>query len=84
VYKTALLLQLQQDAEVAEIRDALSKRRADILYMQGSTGQTFDGKLLVVADDDTPYRAISSILMSAGAAQFSDFELVVLQKTEKK
>jgi biopolymer transport protein ExbD len=83
VFATADILAKGKDEEVPEIRDALTKAKELIEANADILGNKFEGKLLVVADEKTEYRAISSVLISAGKAQFSEYELVVLPKEGK-
>ena len=41
--------------------------------------QRFEGEILVVADQTTPYRLVSEILYTAGQAEFGKYRLMVLK-----
>lgn len=45
-----------------------------------ASGQKFDGALLLVAHEDTPYSILTTVLYTAGIAQFSQFRLLVMKK----
>lgn len=65
-----------RDALLAEvsIREAVAERG----------GEPFDGKLLLVAHESTPYAIITSVLYTAGEAKFSSYRLVVMKKEASK
>jgi biopolymer transport protein ExbD len=64
---------------IPQVRDALDKQREKIQKMHEFGGPEFDGSLLVVAHETTPYALIADVLYSAGQAQFSKYELVVMK-----
>ncbi len=61
-----------------ELQNEVAKREA--LAQRG--GPPFDGKLLLVAHQSTPYSLITSVLYTAGEAKFSSYRLVVMKKEE--
>ena len=70
---------------VQPISDALAEEVAKIKAMETSFGgPPFEGKLLIVSNQHTPYAIISSVLTSAGLAQYSQFKLVVMKKNDGK
>lgn len=68
--------------EIAIVRDALIARADHIRALENLGGPKFDGKLLVVAHNTTPYSLFTAVLSSAGQAKYSQFELVVMKKGE--
>lgn len=60
------------------LRDGLleEKDHLDALHRMGA--KEFDGALLVVADENTPYALLTSVLVTAGESQFSQYKLVVM------
>ena len=63
----------------------LAEEVAKIKAMETSFGgPPFEGKLLIVSNQHTPYSIISSVLTSAGLAQYSQFKLVVMKKNDGK
>ena len=45
--------------------------------------QKFEGEVLVVADQATPYRLVSEVLYTAGQAEFGKYRLMVLKGAKK-
>jgi biopolymer transport protein ExbD len=64
---------------IPEIRNALDKERDRLEKLHTLGGPEFDGALLVIAHETTPYAMIADVLYSAGQAQFSKYELVVMK-----
>jgi biopolymer transport protein ExbD len=62
------------------VQAALEKRVATINAIHERGGAEFDGNLMVVADEDTPYDVVSKVLYQAGKAQFTTYRLVVRRK----
>jgi biopolymer transport protein ExbD len=67
-------------ASIPVLRDALLERADHLKALENKGGAPFDGKLLVVADEKTPYAVITSVLVTAGESKFSEYKLVVMQK----
>lgn len=44
---------------------------------QSKLGQEWDGSLMVIADENTPYALLSDVLVQAGKAKFSTYRLIV-------
>jgi biopolymer transport protein ExbD len=83
----ALMAQLKSrntDESIPEIRDALIASADQIRAMKDVTGKDFEGKLNVVSHGKVPYKVVASVLKSAGEAQFSTFQLVVMKKNDAK
>lgn len=70
-------------AAIPVLRDALLERADHLKALENRGGPPFDGRLLVVADEETPYSMITSVLLTAGESKFSEYKLVVMQKTEQ-
>jgi biopolymer transport protein ExbD len=64
----------------APLSEALGKRVETIKAIAARGGSAFDGNLMIVADEDTPYDLISNVLNQAGRAEFTTFRLVVRKK----
>ena len=62
------------------LSDALTKRVDTIKAISARGGSPFDGNLMLIADEGTPYEIISSVLYQAGKAQFTAYRLVVVHK----
>ncbi|MEQ1505294.1 MAG: biopolymer transporter ExbD [Myxococcota bacterium] len=67
-------------ASIPQLRDALLERADHLKALENRGGTPFDGRLLVVADETTPYSVITSVLLTAGESRFSEYKLVVMQK----
>jgi len=61
----------------APLSKALAGRVEAIKYIADNGGSPFDGNLMIIADQDTPYDLISNVLYHAGKAQFTTYRLVV-------
>ncbi len=61
-----------------ELQNEVSKREA----LADRGGPPFDGKMLLVAHQSTPYSLITSVLYTAGEAKFSSYRLVVMKREE--
>ena len=63
----------------------LKKELMGIRKDQGSTaaitgGEGFTGKITVVADEDTPYRVLSDVLVTCSNAGFGTFKFAIIKK----
>lgn len=62
----------------AEVGAALTQRREFIQAVADRGGAPFDGILMVVADETTPYEHLTNALYQAGAqAKFTSYRLIV-------
>lgn len=61
----------------APLAKMLTSRVEAIKYLAEGGGSPFDGNLMIIADQDTPYSLISNVLYHAGKAQFTTYRLVV-------
>lgn len=59
---------------------ALDARVDTIRAIAERGGSPFDGNLMVIADEDTPFDIVSSVLYQAGKADFTTYRLVVRHK----
>ena len=65
---------------IAPLRDAL--RRAKELKEVSSLREEdkkFDGKVIILADKQTPYRVLSEVLVTCGESGFADFRFAVIK-----
>lgn len=69
-----------KEAAIPSLRDALLERADHLKALENKGGAPFDGRLLVVADETTPYAIITAVLVTAGDSKFSEYKLVVMQK----
>lgn len=61
----------------ARVAKALADRRDQIKYLEARGGAKFDGNVMVIADEDTPYEIISSALLQAGREQYTKYRLIL-------
>lgn len=66
--------------EIPVVRDALIVRADHLRAIHNLGGPEFDGRLLLVAHQTTPYSLITAVLYSAGQAKFGQYKLVVMKK----
>jgi biopolymer transport protein ExbD len=69
-----------QRATIPQLRDALLERADHLKALENLGGRPFDGRLLVVAHETTPYSVLTSVLVTAGESKFAEYKLVVMQK----
>jgi biopolymer transport protein ExbD len=67
-----------QQLAITPVFEALSRRVDHLKKLESLGGAPFDGKLLIVAHEGTPYALVSAVLYTAGQAQLSRFRLVVM------
>jgi biopolymer transport protein ExbD len=69
---------------IEPLRARLDIQVADLKKLEQLTGgkKAFEGKILVIADEKTPYSFLMRVLYTAGLAQFSQYKLIVRSKTE--
>jgi biopolymer transport protein ExbD len=65
------------------LRDGLLEEKDHLDAIHRLGGPEFDGALLVVADEATPYALLTSVLVTAGESQFSQYRLVVMPGSAK-
>jgi biopolymer transport protein ExbD len=61
---------------LVEILEKHAKREKKVAEL---TGQKFDGQLMVIADQTTPYRLLTEIIYSCGQAGYANYRLLVLK-----
>jgi biopolymer transport protein ExbD len=59
------------------LSNELTARVDQIKYIADHGGNPFNGDLMIIADGNTPYDLVSSVLYFAGKAQFTTYRLVV-------
>jgi biopolymer transport protein ExbD len=64
---------------ITPLREAL--KRAKELKEVGAMrdGKKFDGKVIILADKETPYRVLSEVLVTCGESGFADFRFAVIK-----
>jgi len=61
---------------LVEILEKHARREKKVAEM---TGQKFEGQLMLVADQTTPYRLLTEIIYSCGQAGYQNYRLLVLK-----
>jgi biopolymer transport protein ExbD len=61
---------------LVEILEKHARREKRVAEM---TGQKFEGQLMLVADQTTPYRLLTEIIYSCGQAEYANYRLLVLK-----
>jgi biopolymer transport protein ExbD len=64
---------------ISPLRDALKKAREIKEIAALRDGKPFDGKVVILADKDTPYRVLSEVLVTCGESGFADFRFAVIK-----
>jgi biopolymer transport protein ExbD len=67
---------------ITPLVDTLQKHANRLKKLAALTGQPFDGTMLLLVDRSIPYRLVTEVLYSAGQAEFRNYRLVVLSKSE--
>ncbi|MBN1337530.1 MAG: biopolymer transporter ExbD [Deltaproteobacteria bacterium] len=73
----------QESAFIPALSDALTRRVEELKELERLGGAPFDGAVLVVAHKDTPYDLLTTVLYTAGQAQFSQYRLLVMKAEDK-
>ena len=68
--------------EIAKLKDNLTKQHTRIKKIAASRGDAPSNDLTIVADRNTPYRLLASVMYTAGQAEFSNYRLIVLRTEE--
>lgn len=61
----------------SDVGKALGARRETIKYIGDHGGSPFDGNVMVIADEETPYDVVSNVLYQAGKEQFTTYRLIL-------
>ena len=64
---------------IAPLREALKRAKEAKEISALREGKTFDGKVVILADKDTPYRVLSEVLVTCGESGFADFRFAVIK-----
>lgn len=60
--------------------DLLQKHATRLKKLAKMTGSQFEGEIVIIADQNTPYRLLSEVLYTAGQAEFGKYRLMVLKR----
>ena len=68
---------------IPELREALLQKAAGIKEIAKlNESQKFEGKILVLADKETPYWLVTQVLFTAASAEFDQYSLVALREDQ--
>lgn len=68
---------------IRPLQDALQERAEHLKALEDRGGAPFEGKLRVVAHQETDYDLLTAVIYSAGQAEFSQYLLVVMAKPDE-
>lgn len=68
--------------EIAKLKDNLTKQHTRLKKIAASRGDEATNDITIIADKDTPYRLLASVMYTAGQAEFSQYRLIVLRNAE--
>lgn len=66
--------------QIVPLYQSLQKHAARLKKLEKITGKKFEGDMVLVADQTTPYRLISEVLYTAGQSEFGRYRLMVLKR----
>jgi len=70
---------VQQNGTSQELGQALrAVRERQVAIAQGNSDVKIDSKVIVIADQHTPYQTVKTVLASAAISGFTDFKLAVV------
>lgn len=67
---------------ITPLVDTLTKHANRLKKISTLGGSLFDQTAMVMVDKNTPYRLLTEVLYSAGQAEFSNYRLVVMKKSQ--
>jgi biopolymer transport protein ExbD len=68
--------------EIAKLKEQLQKHHVRIQKLAAGRGEEPTNEVTIIADKDTPYRLLASVMYTAGQAEFSQYRLIVLRNEE--
>ena len=67
---------------ITPLVDTLTKHGNRLKKIAAMGGTVFDGTAMIMVDKNTPYRLLTEVLYSAGQAEFRNYHLVVIKKSQ--
>jgi biopolymer transport protein ExbD len=67
---------------ITPLVDTLTKHANRLKKIAAMGGSVFDGTSTILVDKNTPYRLLTEVLYSAGQAEFRNYHLVVIKRTQ--
>lgn len=64
---------------IMPLEELLKKHATRLKKLEKMKYTKFEGEVVIIADQNTPYRLLSEVLYSAGQAEFGKYRLLVLQ-----
>jgi hypothetical protein len=64
---------------IEPLREALKRAKEFKEVTAQVTGSKFDGKVIILADRQTPYRVLTDVLVTCGESGFADFRFAVIR-----
>lgn len=64
---------------IVPLREALKRAKEFKEITAQMTGNKFDGKVIILADRQTPYRVLTDVLVTCGESGFADFRFAVIR-----
>ena len=64
---------------IVPLREALKKAKQIKEVTAQVTGKKFDGRVIILADRQTPYRVLTDVLVTCGESGFADFRFAVIK-----
>lgn len=68
--------------QIGKLKETLGKHRTRLTKIAAAQGKEASKELTIVADKDTPYRLIASVIYTAGQAEFQNYRMIVLRNEE--
>lgn len=68
--------------EIQKLRLRLSQHLTRVKKIHASRGEEAPSELTVIADKDTPYKLLVSVIYTAGQAEFRNYRMIVLRQEE--
>lgn len=68
--------------EIGKLKETLSKHHTRIKKIAAGQDRVPSAEVTIIADKDTPYRLLASVMYTAGQAEFLQYRLIVLRTEE--
>ena len=67
---------------ITPLVDVLTKHANRLKKIAAMGGTQFDGTAMILVDKNTPYRLLTEVLYSAGQAEFKNYHMVVIRRSQ--
>lgn len=68
--------------EIGKLKEILTKHHTRIKKLSAGQGVEDPREVTIIADMETPYRLLASVMYSAGQAEFAQYRMIVLRREE--